>query len=296
MQHVIALTQARWRDMPQQRGVTIDLRVENEPDLSPILGVESELREALINLVFNAVDALPEGGSILVRTRRAAPASERIAIEVIDDGVGMDELTRQRCLEPFFTTKGDQGTGLGLAMVYGVVRRHGGDIEIESAPSKGTTVRLIFAAATSGVTTSAGAGLPETPSRRLRLLIIDDDPILLRSLREVLGGEGHSVIAAADGAEGLAAFSEAREAGKNFDAVITDLGMPKMDGRRVAAAIKDLDATVPILLLTGWGERLIAEEERLPHIDQVLSKPPKLRDIRLALAECCEVKADKRAS
>lgn len=284
LQQVQDLTKSRWKDTPQQRGVAIEMRMDLSADLPPVLGVESELREALVNLVFNAVDALPNGGLVTLRARMH---NERrlVSIEVTDNGVGMDETTRQRCLEPFFTTKGEAGSGLGLAMVYGVVQRHGGDVDIASAPGKGTTIKLTFGAAGEAGTATQPEALI-APIERMRLLLVDDDPILLRSLRDVLNNDGHVVEAASDGATGIAAFETALREGKAFDVVITDLGMPKMDGRRVAAAVKKISPETPILLLTGWGERLKVEDERPAHVDRVLSKPPKLRELRAALAQC----------
>src|SRR4029077_10991211 len=122
-------------------------------------GAENEIRDALTNLIFNAVDAMPTGGTLLVRTREApgGDAGDRVLIDVTDTGVGMDEDTRRRCLEPFFTTKGERGTGLGLAMVYGMIQRHSADIEIESTVGKGTTVRLTFT-------------IPDTPAVSARVL------------------------------------------------------------------------------------------------------------------------------
>ncbi len=288
LQQVLDLTKARWRDMAQQRGQIFDMRAEFMNNPSPILGVESELREALTNLVINAIDAMPNGGAITLRTSeaRGADSPSRVQIEVIDTGVGMDEDTRQRCLEPFFTTKGERGTGLGLAMVYGAVKRHGAEIEIESAPGRGTTFRLMFSAPTA----SGGAGvrdLTAKPTLRLRLLIIDDDPILLRSLREVLEMDGHIVASASEGAAGVAVLEASTHSGKHFDAVITDLGMPGLDGRRVASAVKHVSPSTPVILLTGWGERMKAEDEKPENVDRVLSKPPKLQDLRAALSECC---------
>jgi signal transduction histidine kinase/ActR/RegA family two-component response regulator len=300
VQQVLDLTQARWRDMPQARGEVIEVRSELAPSSPAVLGVESELREALTNLVFNAIDALPPGGgNVTIRTRRLppqGPAGAAVAIEVEDDGVGMDEATRQRCLEPFFTTKGERGTGLGLAMVYGAVQRHGGEVAIESAPGEGALVRLTFplAAASGGAAASVEGEM--RPRARLRLLIIDDDPILMRSLRDVLEGDGHVVAAASNGIAGVDAFNEALGRGAPFDAVITDLGMPGMDGRRVAASIKQNAPDSPVILLTGWGERLRAEEDIPEHIDCILSKPPKLREIRAALAQCCGAETAARTA
>jgi CheY-like chemotaxis protein len=198
----------------------------------------------------------------------------------------MDEETRRRCLEPFFTTKGERGTGLGLAMVYGVVQRHSADIEIESTPGKGTTVRLSFAVSV-GVATDVA--LPQTtfavPSR-LRILVVDDDPLILRVLCETLESDGHEVITANGGGSGIELFSAAQRRHKPFSIVITDLGMPRVDGRKVASFVKSASDSTPVILLTGWGQRLIAEGDVPPHIDYVLSKPPKLRDLREALALC----------
>jgi DNA-binding response OmpR family regulator/anti-sigma regulatory factor (Ser/Thr protein kinase) len=153
IQQVVDLTRARWSDMPQQRGAVIDVRMELAPGLGRIAGIESEIREALTNLVFNAVDAMPDGGRLTLRTSAGCGApdtllAEYVQAEVMDNGAGMDEETRRQCLEPFFTTKGERGTGLGLAMVYGVVRRHNAEIEIESLLGRGTTIRLRFAPAT----------------------------------------------------------------------------------------------------------------------------------------------------
>ena len=143
VRQTVELTRARWIDMPQQRGITISVRQELDGKLAPVLGYDSELREALTNLIFNAVDALPQGGEILLRTRNL-PGPPRVIVEVTDNGAGMDETTVQRCMEPFFTTKGERGTGLGLAMVLGTAKRHAASVDIDSAPGKGTTLRLTF--------------------------------------------------------------------------------------------------------------------------------------------------------
>ena len=132
--------------MPQQRGIVIQLRTELADDLPLVMGIEGEIREALTNLIFNAVDAMPEGGTLTLRTKigKASQPSRQVQLEVSDTGAGMDEEARRRCLEPFFTTKGERGTGLGLAMVYGMVQRHSAEIDIESALGQGTTTRLSF--------------------------------------------------------------------------------------------------------------------------------------------------------
>jgi len=293
VEQVLDLTRARWNDMPQQRGIAIALCTELAHEPPAILGVESEIREALINLIFNAVDALPNGGTLTLRTKAAAGADEpgQLLVEVGDDGAGMDEETRRRCLEPFFTTKGERGTGLGLAMVYGIVKRHNAEIDIDSAIGKGTTVSLSFPIP------AAPPTAPSTPQSRpvalprLRLLLVDDDPLLLKSLRDTLETEGHIVVAANGGAAGINAFKEARARGEAFAAVITDLGMPNVDGRKVASAVKDASPETPVIMLTGWGKRLTSEDDIPAHVDRVLSKPPKLRELREALAQYCGSRA-----
>lgn len=291
VEHVIEFTRARWTDMPLQRGIVVQMRTELDPDLPAIMGVDSEIREALINLVFNAVDAMPNGGAVALRTRVVKPptatGSGSVQVEVADNGVGMDEDTRRRCLEPFFTTKGERGTGLGLAMVYGIVRRHGAEIDIESTPGKGTTIALTFPAVANAVAAPAHAEHVPKPAARLRLLIIDDDPMLLKSLCDALEAEGHVVTATRGGEEGIAAFRDTMKDAEKFAAVITDLGMPKIDGRKVASAIKEASQSTPVILLTGWGQRLLSGQEIPPHVDCVLSKPPKLRELREALVHLC---------
>jgi len=278
---VIELTRGRWRDLPQQRGIAIAMRAELQQPLAAILGQESEIRDALTNLVFNAVDAMPDGGTLTVRTRSSAAT---VQLEVVDSGVGMDEETRRRCLEPFFTTKGERGTGLGLAMVYGMVRRHSAELEIDSTLHQGTTMRITFAAAHAAAAAAPPTVAPATTLRPLSVLLVDDDPLVLESLRATLGSDGHKVAAADGGQAGIDAFTEAQQRGEKFDVVITDLGMPHIDGRRVAAAIKAASASTPVILLTGWGQRLVDDGDIPAHVDHVLNKPPKLRDLRAALA------------
>jgi CheY-like chemotaxis protein len=198
----------------------------------------------------------------------------------------MNEETQRVCLEPFFSTKGTRGTGLGLAMVYGAVQRHAGEITIDSVLGRGTTFRLTFdivspPSEARGATGTAVALIP----RAMRLLIIDDDPLLIRSLRDTLRRQGHEIVTADSGQGGIDLFRAACGRGERFDAVITDLGMPRVDGRQVARGIKETSATTPVILLTGWGHRLIAEGDVPANVDQVLSKPPTLDALHAALAK-----------
>jgi PAS domain S-box-containing protein len=287
IRQAVDLTRASWSDMAIKRGIVIDVVLDLAPDLPPVMGIESEIREALINLLLNAIDAVPLGGRVDLRTAVIGTGGAAlIRVEVADNGIGMDEETRRRCLEPFFTTKGERGTGLGLGMVYGVLQRHGAEMDIESALGRGTTMRMLFPAADPDQLRKPEEA-PQARLSRLRLLLVDDDPILLNALREILEQDGHLIEVANGGAAGIAAFQGSTRAGRTFSAVITDLGMPHVDGAKVAAAVKAEAPTTPVIMLTGWGQRMIAGDDIPPNVDKVLSKPPKLRDLRLALATLC---------
>ncbi len=201
LRQVVDLTRARWRDIPQEHGTVIELKTRFAADLPTIMGAETEIRDALTNLILNAVDAMPQGGMLTLSSHAqgtgpgGGPA--RAIIEISDTGAGMTEAVRSRCLEPFFTTKGERGTGLGLAMVYGMVQRHSGEIEVESEVGHGTTMRLSFVVSSLATDATNTATVQELPS--LRLLLVDDDPVLLQSLKEVLQTDGHTVTAADGG-------------------------------------------------------------------------------------------------
>ncbi len=290
------LTRARWSDMTQERGIVIDVRTELAGELPKILGTESDIRDALTNLVFNAVDAMPNGGTLTVCTKETFDTDGRlgVALEVADTGTGMDEETRRRCIEPFFTTKGERGTGMGLAMVYGMAKRHGAQIEIDSAVGQGTTIRLRFLIAQGGAEHAITPSLLVAATRQ-RLLVVDDDPLLREALFRILESDGHEVTTMDGGQAGIDAFNEAYRAGQPFDAVMTDLGMPYVDGRSVAAAVKKLSPRTPVILLTGWGQRLNTEQSVPAHVDVVLSKPPKLPELRRTLAQLQMAAHEQRA-
>lgn len=294
VEQVIELTRARWNDQVQRRGIMIELVTDLGADLPAVAGFENEIRDALTNLIFNAIDAMPEGGRLIIGT--AEVADERngdparyARLEVRDTGTGMDEETRRRCLEPFFTTKGERGTGLGLAMVYGMAQRHGAELDIVSEKGKGTAVQLTFPVRVSTSNTAKLRALTApTPPRRLRILIVDDDELLLESLQIALESDGHQVTSAQGGQAGIETFLAVQQCDEPFEVVITDLGMPYVDGRKVAARVRAAAPHTPIILLTGWGQRLMADNEQPPQVDHLLSKPPRLHELREALARCCE--------
>lgn len=284
VRQVLELTRLNWGDIPQEHGVAIEVHMDLDPGLLWVLGIETEIRDALTHLIFNAVDAMPAGGVITMRTREA-PTSSQVFLEVIDTGVGMNEETRQRCLEPFYSTKGERGAGLGLAVVHGVMQLHEGSMDIESALGQGTTMRLIFPVSAATRQEAISSHQPHGTSRPLRILCIDDEPMLREVIKEMLRSEGHTVEVADGGQAGLDLFRMAKEQGSPFDLVITDLGMPYIDGREVARAVKRESAATPVILLTGWGTRMNAEGAIPPQVDVLLSKPPRLKELRKALAQ-----------
>ncbi len=289
VQQVIDMTRPRWRDMPQSKGIMVEMQTELTPDLPQVVGTESELREALTNLVLNAVDALPGGGKLNIRTRlddvtpTGEPRPARVILEVADTGIGMNEETRRRCLEPFFSTKGNRGTGMGLAMVYGVIERHEGEIEVQSEPGNGTTVRLCLPlnkTPQKGADDASESALPPP----MHILCIDDEPVLRDLVKGLLECDGHTVQVADGGQTGIDAFRTAQRS-RAFDVIITDLGMPFVDGHQVARILKAESPTTPVIMLTGWGAFMTADGDRPGHVDRVLSKPPRAKELRKTLCQ-----------
>jgi nitrogen fixation negative regulator NifL len=271
----VSLTQPKWKNQAEAAGITVHV-VTDLGEIGPVLGNAADLREALTNLIFNAVDAMPQGGTITVRTR---PADPRVVLEVSDTGLGMTEDVRRRCLEPFFTTKGDHGTGLGLSMVYGVLQRHQGSIDIQTTLGKGTTFTLTLPIVSAQPPTEQIASAPMA-SRPLRVLLADDEEIVRLVVKEYLCGDGHTVVTAANGQECLDHFQRAE-----FDVVILDRAMPGMNGDQVAAAIKQIKPETPIILLTGFGSIMQASGEIPSGIDLVLAKPVTIAALRSALGK-----------
>jgi signal transduction histidine kinase len=273
VEQAIDLTHPRWHSQAMGQGATIRVVTDLHPDLPPLMGEAAELREMLTNLIFNAVDAMPKGGTITLRTRLDG---SNIVLEIGDTGTGMTEETRSRCLEPFFTTKGQKGTGLGLAMVYGIVQRHGGTIELLSELGKGT--RFVFSFPPGVEEVPAAAVETLDAQRPLNILAVDDQPVLCEILAEYLSDTLHTVETACDGNEALEKF----RAGA-FDLVITDKAMPEMSGDQLAAHIKALSPRTRVILLTGYGG--MNDEMELPaNIDMVVDKPVTREGLRQAVS------------
>ena len=273
VQDAIILTRPMWRGRVRAEGRAIEVAAEPGP-VRPVLCNPDEVREMLLNLIMNAVDALPHGGTVVIRTREE---KSECVIEVRDNGVGMTEEVRGRCLEPFFTTKGKGGTGLGLPMVAAILLRRGGAIRIESEPGRGTAVfiRLPLGVAAGKAAKPVPAGPWKTP---LRILVADDEPRIVRLLTGFLKRDGHRVTAARDGVDALDAFRARR-----FDLVITDRVMPGMSGDELTDAVKRLAPRCPVIMISGIASPPgIADAVRAP-ADYSLPKPFALAALREAI-------------
>jgi PAS domain S-box-containing protein len=276
VQTVVEFSRPRWKDAAQQRGATIRVETDVAP-LPSIHGNAAELREVLVNLVFNAVDAMPDGGTIAIGVDQR---EDEVCITVKDDGAGMTEAVRRRIFEPFFSTKGTRGAGLGLSVSYGIITRMGGRIEVESAPGVGTT----FA-----ITLPFRPVEPEAEeettdiSRPLSILLVDDEPQVLDTAALMLGIDGHHVDTAASGDEALALLRGSAADG-GYDAVLTDLGMPGMNGLQLITAMRAQGMTVPCVLVTGWGLEMEPEDVEAAGAQRVLPKPFSVAQLREALS------------
>jgi signal transduction histidine kinase len=272
---VIELTRPRWQDTAQLRNAMVDIRFEPGEDVV-VAGEPAPLREVFMNLVLNALDAMPGGGCLTVRTW---VEEGWVYCSVGDTGAGMSAETRQRALEPFFTTKGPKGVGLGLSVSLGVVQRHRGEMDIQSTEGQGTIVTLRIPRP--GVTPPADT-VPLTPSpvAPLKILVVDDEPTVLEALADTLAEDGHRVLSAGSGREALALL----DGGERVDVVITDLGMPGMTGWELARALRTRQPDLPVGLISGWTSSADFSAEEASHVAFVVAKPYTLGALRTALA------------
>lgn len=224
-----------------------------------------DLKEALCNILLNAIDAMPRGGLLTIVTR---DQSDSVLLSVADTGMGMAAEVQERIFEPFFTTKGAQGTGLGLSVAYGTITRHQGTISVESAPGRGTTFLLRFPARRRIQAPSIPGLARGASSAKARVLVVDDDVDVCEALGQMLSGMGYEVRSAYGGREALHLAQQ-----EHFDLVLTDLGMPDLSGREVAAKLRGLDSDTRVVLITGWGLQLDPQKLAQEGIDAVLAKP-----------------------
>jgi PAS domain S-box-containing protein len=274
IEQAIELAQPRWKNQALASGIIINIETDLRT-VPPVSGSETELQAMLINLIFNAVDAMPEGGTITMRTYSD---DEQVIIAISDTGKGMTEEVKQRCFEPFFSTKDDRSAGLGLAVVYGIIQRHEGRIEIESEEGKGTT--FIVCLPIQGEARVEGERDEKATVPPLHILLVEDRPMVRQIIRELLLFDRHTVETANNGRGGLAKFHEGK-----FDLVLTDRAMPDMSGDELAVAIKQAAPKQYVIMLTGYGEMLKHIGEIPEGVDELLSKPVAIDELRKALTK-----------
>ncbi len=276
VQQVLETTESTWRQDARRRGVEIDVLTDLAERLPNIAGDPAELREAFTNLVLNAVDAMPKGGQLTLRT---SSQEGQVMVEVIDTGTGIPEPIRQKIFDPFFTTKGPKGTGLGLSMAYGILARHSGRITVESEEGRGTTFRLIFPPSDQVAEAAAEPAPASDSSVVLRCLVVDDEEEVAEVVADILTTAGHVAVVAGSGQAAVDLFSA-----EPFDLVFTDLAMPGMTGWQVARAVKARTPEVGVVMMSGFGVEVEPAELRTNGVDLVLSKPLQIKDVLRAMA------------
>ena len=284
---VSEITRPRWKDHAEANNqhISLDMQLKSQ---AIILGDASELREVLVNMVFNAVDAMPDGG---ILTLSVEEEGEFAVIRVGDTGIGMVPEVASRVFDPFFTTKGTSGMGLGLAVSYGIVRRHEGLVEVKSEVGRGTTFHIKLPVAPPSarlILEKSGTGASVTPikpfpSQRPRILVVEDEEFVSQLLKDILLVEGYEAVIARNGNEALERFDP-----KEFVAVFTDVGLPGLSGWEVARGIRMRDVAIPVAVITGWGEAVGSSEQKDAGVNWVVSKPfslERIAEILRAVAE-----------
>jgi GAF domain-containing protein len=284
LRHVIheavELTKGRWKDEAQVRGVAYSVTTDFA-DVPPVAGEPAELREVFTNLLLNAVDAMPEGGAIHFKV---TVENASVVAVVRDTGNGMPADVRERVFEPFFTTKGPRSTGLGLSVAYGIIKRHGGRIEVDSAPGQGAAFAIalpIPPAVERDARRGAGGSVVTGAVASARVLVIDDEAAVRELITDILRGAGHTALVAEDGPTGLALV----EQNGPPDVALIDLGLPGMSGWEVAARLRAARPELPLVLITGWGDRLDPAEIGRSGITDVIAKPFQAEQILRVVAE-----------
>jgi GAF domain-containing protein len=275
VREALELTESAWRIEAPRRGIVIEAVTDLASDLPTTLSDPAELREVMTNLILNAVDAMPRGGTLTLSTARRG---ESIELRVGDTGVGIPEAVRSKIFDPFFTTKGPKGTGLGLSMTYGILSRHGATITVDSQEGHGTVFTLLFPAGTAARAPVAEAEPPPL-GVALRCLVVDDEEAVGDMLADVLSSAGHTVAVARNGSEGLS-----RVLSQPLDLVFTDLSMPGMTGWELAREIRDAAPGLPVILVSGFAVEVSPEELQASGVHAVLAKPINIGDVLDAAA------------
>ena len=261
----IDFTMPRWKNEAQAKGINYKVDTEGMKSVLSILCNPTELREVFINLIINALDAMPEGGSLSFSTWSG---EDTVFVSISDTGEGMSDEVRKNIFDPFFTTKSPVGTGLGMSMAYGIITRHGGKIEVESELGKGTIFSLqIPITAKEGDTELFSEPAQDIQCKSLHILVVDDEVNIGKLLNEFLSDDGHKVKTVDNGADAIKLSKR-----KSFDLVLCDLVMPDVSGYDVIKALNKLDRRPKIGIITGWNENLKPIEEGMK-VDFVVRKP-----------------------
>lgn len=271
---VVEAAKPLWKSQKEAYSIPVRI-VEEVPGDLVVTVSKSQIREALMNLLLNALHAMPNGGVVTIR---AWTKNESFYLEVTDTGIGMDKEVASRCIEPFFSTKGKGGTGMGLAMVHGIVERHNGFLNIDSTPGRGTTITMQIPLDQQDMGVWTEQDVPRQQHRSLNILVIDDDENSRTLLTEYLTLDGHNVTAAADAKKGVSEFDQGK-----FDLVITDRAMPEASGDTVARHVKDSGRRVPVLMLTGFAQIMTSRHEHPAGVDYLMGKPFTLQELRNAI-------------
>jgi CheY-like chemotaxis protein len=286
VEEAVSMTRPKWEEQKQAEGVTITVE-QKLGDVERVEGNEAELHEMLTNLIFNAVDAMPEGGRLLVSTEQS---DEKVVLTVSDTGVGMSLEERKRCMEPFYSTKDETGTGLDLSAVRGILKRHSGCISVQSEKGEGTTFRIKLPAAGSTPVSDENPPQKMPSDMSLRMLVVENDERQCEMLREYARMMNQQVKTVSDGHKALEEFRR-----DSYDVVITDRAMPGMGGDEVAARIKKDAPQTPVIMLTGFGDMMDAANERVEDVDRLISKPITLEDLQETILQVMRGNAESSA-
>jgi signal transduction histidine kinase len=273
LEDCITLTQPYWYNEPRRQGIEIDVE-KNFGDVPAVMGSASELREVFVNLILNAVQAMPDGGTLTFDVEH--DSTQGVVVRVEDDGTGMEEDVQAHIFEPLFTTKGDQGTGMGLAASYGIVQEHEGDIQVDSEPGCGTTFTLLFPSSEDSTPVQRAEPTEAPQADTARVLVVDDEEMVRSIVTQLLSLKGHEIDQASSGAEALDCVES-----ETYDIVFTDFGMPEMTGAELAYQIRSVCPSMPIVLLTGYTDTDAAEQD----VEAILSKPFKLEELQATIRE-----------
>jgi len=272
----LEMTKPSWQDLAILSGIRINVKKDLE-DIGKVLGDATELREVMTNLIFNAVDAMPQGGTLTLKTEGD---QKFVYLQVSDTGLGMSEEIKNKIFEPFFTTKEDRGTGLGMSVVYSIITRHEGEIEIKSSPGQGSTFIIKLPKCQE---VKKDEKIKTRSGEKACVLIIEDEKNIGEVLEEILSTAGYNVTCVTTGKEGIELFKK-----KKFDLVITDLGIPKMSGWEVADQIKVINPSTPVILSTGWGLKFDPAKMKSQNVDRVIKKPFHQKQVLETISELLE--------